>query len=178
MGKREENLEWSQDIWNVDRSIRWCWNENAISYPLPPNQAFLTSLLQNLGIFSKNLPIFINIYILFVVVKNLESIDEHYWSTTIAFLPSSYTRSLQIKAFQITTSNSGNFKVLCKISLTNFLPFASYWIRHQIYIIHIKSSYQIPPDQGFQGHYFKLRELQGTMQHFSHKFRSFRFQSN
>ena len=41
-----------------------------------------------------------NIYILFVVVKNLESIIEHYWSTTIAFLPSSHTRPLQIKAFQ------------------------------------------------------------------------------
>ena len=32
-----------------------------------------------------------------------------------------------------------------------------------MYIIHIKSSYQIPPDQDFQGHHFKLRELQGTM---------------
>ena len=158
-------------------------------------------------------------------MKDLQSIIEHYRSTTIAFLPSSHTRSLKIKAFQITTSNSGNFKVLCKISLTNFIPFAFYWIRHQIYIIHIKSSYQIPPikasrvttsnswnfkilcnisltnfvssasnqirhhiyiihikssyeippDQGFQGHYFKLGELQGNMQHFSHKFNSFRF---
>ena len=70
---------------------------------------------------------------------------------------------------------SGNFKVLCNISLTNFIPFAFYWIRHQIYIIHIKSSYQNPPDLGFQRHYFKLRELQGDMQHFSHKFRSFHF---
>ena len=163
-------------------------------------------------------------------MKDLESVIEHYWSTTIAFLPSSHTRSLQIKAFQITTSNSGNFKVLCKISLTNFIPFAPYWIRHQIYIIHIKSSYQIPPlpikasrvttsnsgnfkilcnisltnffpsasnqtrhhiyiihikssyqippDQGLQGHYFKLRELQSNVQHFSYRFRSFRFQSN
>ena len=161
-------------------------------------------------------------------MKDLKSITEHYWNTTIAFLPSSHTRSLQIKPFQITTSNSGNFEVLCKISLTNFIPFAFYWIRHQIYIIyikssyqippikasrvttstsgnfkilcnisltnfvpsasnqirhhiyiiHIKSSYQIPPDQGFQGHYFKIREFQSNMQHFSYKFRSFRFQSN
>ena len=76
------------------------------------------------------------------------------------------------------TSNSGNFRVICNISPTNFIPSASSHIRHQIYIIRIKSSYQIPPDQGFEGHYFKLRELQGTMQHFSYKFRSFRFQSN
>ena len=149
-------------------------------------------------------------------------------------------RFLQIKASRVTTSNSGNFRVICNISPTNFIPSASshiirhslsidsvntrlfgldwsgvstayilptpgcprsakqrtnvpqdlgaaarqagnptsYNIRHQIYIIHIKSSYQIPPDQGFQGHYFKLRELQRTMQHFSYKFRSFRFQSN
>ena len=161
-------------------------------------------------------------------MKDLESIIEHYWSTTIAFLPSSHTRSpksrlsrsllrtqgtsryyakflLQIsfpslpidldieyilfisnphirfppiKASRVTTSNSGNFKILCNISLTNFVPSASNQIRHHIYIIHIKSSYQIPPDQGFQGHYFKLRELQSNMQHFSYKFRSFRFQSN
>ena len=68
-----------------------------------------------------------------------------------------------------------NFKVFCNISRTNFIPFAFHWIRHQIYIIHIKSSYQNPPDLGFQRHYFKFRELQGYMQHFSHKFRSFHF---
>ena len=42
--------------------------------------------------------------------------------------------------------------------------------------MYIKSSYQIPPDQGFQVHYFKLRELQGIMQHCTHKFHSCRFQ--
>ena len=47
-----------------------------------------------------------------------------------------------------------------------------------MYIIHIKLSYQNPPDQGFQGHYFNLRELQSNMQHFSYKFRSFPFQSH
>ena len=39
-----------------------------------------------------------------------------------------------------------------------------------MYFIRIKSSYQNPLDQGFQGHYFKLRELQSNMQHFSYKF--------
>ena len=118
-------------------------------------------------------------------MKNLESIIKHYWSTTIAFLPSSHTRSLQIKAsrsllrtqgtsryyakfllqisfpslsieldiknisftsnphirflqikaFRVTTP-PGNFKVLCNISLTNFVPSASNQIRHHINIYH------------------------------------------
>ena len=69
-----------------------------------------------------------------------------------------------IKASRVTTSNSENFKVLCNVSLTNFVPCASNRIRHKIiYIIHIKSLYQNPPDHGFQGHYFKLRELQGII---------------
>ena len=94
----------------------------------------------------------------------------------ISFISNPHIRFLQIKASRVTTSNSRNFKVLCNISLTNFVPSTSSHIRHQMYIIHIKSSYQIPPDQGFWGHYFKLRELQGIMQHFSHKFHSCRFQ--
>ena len=48
--------------------------------------------------------------------------------------------------------------MICNISLTNFVSSISSHIRHQMYIIHIKSSYQIPSDQGLQGHYFKLRE--------------------
>ena len=93
----------------------------------------------------------------------------------ISCISNPHIRFLQIKVSRFTTSNSGNFKVLCNISLTNVIPFAFNYIRHQIFIIHFKSSYQIPPDQGFQGHYFKLRELQGIMQHFSHKFLSCRF---
>ena len=177
MGEGGENRKSFQEIWNVDRWNLWCWNENATSYPFPPNQAFLTSLLQNLGIFSENLTISMNKYIICCCERPVE----HYWALLkhdYGILASSHTRSLKTKAFQITTSNSGNFKVLCKISLKNFIPFAFYWMRHQIYIIYIKSSYQILPDQGFQGHYFKLRELQGIVLHFSHKFRSFRFQSN
>ena len=93
----------------------------------------------------------------------------------ISFISNPHIRFLLIKAPRVTTSNSGNFKVICNISLTNFVPSISSHIRHQIYIIHIKSSNQIPSDQGLQGHYFKLRELQGIMQHSSHKFRSFHF---
>ena len=94
----------------------------------------------------------------------------------ILFISNPHIRFLQIKAYRVINSNSGNFKVLCNIPLTNFVPSTSSHNRHRIYIIYIKSSYQNPPDQGFQGHYFKLRELQSNMQHFSYKFRSFRFQ--
>ena len=93
----------------------------------------------------------------------------------ISFIKNLHIRILQIKAYRVTTSNSGNFKVLCNISIRNFVPSTSSHNRHQRYIIYIESSYQNPPDQGFQGHYFKRRELQGIMQHFSHKFHSFRF---
>ena len=44
-----------------------------------------------------------------------------------------------IKAYRVTTSNSGNFKVLCNIPLTNFVPFTSSHNRHQI----VHHSYQI-----------------------------------
>ena len=93
----------------------------------------------------------------------------------ISFISNPHIRFLQIKAYRVTTSNSGNFKVLCNIPLTNFVPSTSSHNRHRMYIIHIESSYQNPPDQGFCGHYFKRRELQGIMQHFSHKFHSCRF---
>ena len=78
----------------------------------------------------------------------------------VSFISNPDIRFLQIKASRVTTSNSGNFRVICNISLTNFITSASSHIRHQTYIIHIKSSYQIPPNQGFQGHYFKLKLLQ------------------
>ena len=96
----------------------------------------------------------------------------------ILFVSNPHIRFLQIKAYRVIISNSGNFKVLCNIPLTNFVPSASSHNRHQMYVIHIKSSYQNPPDQGFQSYYFKLRELQRNMQHFSYKFRSSRFQSH
>ena len=51
-------------------------NENATSYPFPPNQAFLTSLLRNLGIFSKNLTISMNKYIICCCERPVE----HYWA--------------------------------------------------------------------------------------------------
>ena len=96
----------------------------------------------------------------------------------ISFISNPHIRFLQIKACRVTTSNSGNFKVLFNIPLTNFIHSASSHIRRQTYIIYIKSSHQIPLNQGFQGHYFKLRELQGINQHSSHKFHSFRFYSH
>ena len=67
----------------------------------------------------------------------------------LSFISNPHIRFLQIKASGVTTSNSMSFKVLCNISLTNFVPSASSHIRHQICIIHIEFSYQIPPDQGF-----------------------------
>ena len=81
----------------------------------------------------------------------------------ISFISNPHIRILQIKASVVTTSNAGNYKVLCNMSLRNFIPFASNYISHHLYIIHIKSSYQIPPNQDFWGHLFNLRELQGTM---------------
>ena len=93
----------------------------------------------------------------------------------ILYIANPHIRFLQIKVYRVTTSNSGNFKVLCNIPLTNFVPSTSSHNRHQMYIIRIKSSYQNPPDQGLQGHYFKLKELQGIVQHFSHQFHSCRF---
>ena len=39
--------------------------------------------------------------------------------------PNPHTRFLQIKAFYVTTSNSGNFEILFNISLTDFIHFAS-----------------------------------------------------
>ena len=43
----------------------------------------------------------------------------------ISFISNPHIRFLQIKDSRITTSNAGNFKVLCNIYLTNFLPSAS-----------------------------------------------------
>ena len=159
-------------------------------------------------------------------MKDLESIIEHYWSTTIAFLPSSHTRSPKSRLSRSLLRTQGTSRYYAKFLLQisfpslpieldikyilfisnphirfprsrlpgsllqtqgtsryyatfllqiSFLPLP---IKLDIIYIYIQSSYQIPPDQGFQGHYFKLRELQSNMQHFSYKFRSFRFQSN
>ena len=67
-----------------------------------------------------------------------------------SFILNPHIRILQNKASAVTTSNAGNYKVLCNISLTNFIPVASNYIRHHnMYIIHIKSSYEIPPDRDF-----------------------------
>ena len=121
---------------------------------------------------SGNFRVICNISLANFVPSAFNQIRHHKY---ISFISNPHIRFLQIKASRVTTSNSGNFKVICNISLTNFVPSTSSHIRHQIYIIHIKSSYQIPSDQGLQGHYFKLRELQGIMQHSSHKFRSFHF---
>ena len=41
-----------------------------------------------------------------------------------SFISNPHIRFLQFKASRVTTSNSGNFKVLCNISLTNFIPSA------------------------------------------------------
>ena len=108
---------------DMDRWNRWCWNENATSYPFPPNQAFLTSLLQNLGIFSKNLTISMNKYICCCC----ERLVEHYW----ALLKHDYSISAEF-SYQIPL-NQGfpdhHFElrelqgiIILKKSLTNFIP--------------------------------------------------------
>ena len=76
VGEGRENRKSFQEIWNVDRWNLWCWNENATSYPFPPNQAFLSSLLQNLGIFSENLTISMNKYNICCCERPVE----HYWA--------------------------------------------------------------------------------------------------
>ena len=93
----------------------------------------------------------------------------------ISFISMPHIRFLHINASWVTNPNSGNLRLICKISLTNFIPSASSHITNQPYIILIGSSYQIPPDQGSHGNNFKLKELQRIMQHFSHKFHSFHF---
>ena len=82
----------------------------------------------------------------------------------ISFISNPHIRFSQIKAFGFTTSNSGNFKVVCNISLTNFIPVAFNYIRHQIYIIHFKVSYQIPPDQGIPR---SLLQTHGTSRYYA-----------
>ena len=44
------------------------------------------------------------------------------WRTLLKHLIPDSSKS---RLFHVTTSNSGNFKVLCNISLTDFIPFAS-----------------------------------------------------
>ena len=63
----------------------------------------------------------------FIFFFGCKTLGEHYLSIPIAFPPNPHTRFLQIKALQVTTSNSGNFKVLCNISRTDFIPLASNW---------------------------------------------------
>ena len=128
-------------------------------------------------IFSKNLTIFMNIYI----ICCCERLGEHYW----ALLKHDYSISTEF-SYQIPP-NQGFLDHYFELrELQGIMQHFSYKFHSLRFLLNktsnIYHSYQIlisdPPDQGFQGHYFKLKELQDTMQHFSYKFRSFRFQSN
>ena len=64
----------------------------------------------------------------------------------ITLISNSHIIFLQIEAFRVTTSHLGNFKVLCNISLTNFIPFAFNQLNSLKSMLKNKNatSYQIP----------------------------------